>query len=646
MAQKSPLMKKIKAKLLKLYSEADTAVFLADLTQLLEVTSATPESLKAEPQQNHRNLPRIEDAALITYANSIESRLPQTNPLAALKAFLLKHKVNDAINMVHLLPFYPWDTDRGFSVTDYYQVHPYYGTWADVGALGEIVNLMFDFVANHASIQNPLVQGALIERHLNEDDSRYESFSRYKDFVIAYSHGALPKDDTLHDLARPRPNPVLTPYTVYENRDGNLFALLGKIDITRPGIDLTELGEGWVWTTFSRQKDEDGLETTRQVDLNFITPKVLFESIKILLFYVKNKASLIRLDAIGYIWKKLSSSSLHEPETHRLLEIIKDVMDLAAPETTLIAEVNEPQKTIHPYLGCPGHEESDLVYQFAHFPLAVYAVLTGNGSPYMKWLTSLEPFNGRQFITILGSHDGMGMKPVLGFLEQPEIDRLNRILINDYKALPNYAVLPGGKKIVYEVCATPWRLINNPKKNDPPPLSLARYRVVVALGLLVRGIPAFYINGLIGADNYLPLGGLDENRTINRQIHDAEELDRQLSDKSSHMQAVYLEIIRLLKIRRSQRAFHPEAPAAKPIYTQNPTIISALLETGSSGGDIFACVNVSPQTQQVILKKNPFRADSDVWHDLIANASLSPDQEGPFKITLNPFQTAWYRQGE
>lgn len=638
-------MEKIKTNLLKLYSETDTAMFLVDLKQLLAATSTALESEGAEPKRTTRNLPRIEDAALITYANSIESQVPQTNPLAALKAFLLKHGVNDAINLVHLLPFYPWDADRGFSVTDYYQVHPYYGTWADVAALGEVMGLMFDFVANHASIQNPLVQGALIERHLNEDDPRYGSFSRYKDFVTAYSHDNLPKDEVLRFLARPRPNPVLTLYTVYENTDGYIFALLGKIDVKGPGIDLKEIGEGWVWTTFSRQRDEDGLETTRQVDLNFSNPKVLLESIKILLFYVKNKASFIRLDAIGYIWKKLSSSSLHEPETHLLLEIIKDVMDLAAPETTLIAEVNEPQETILPYLGRFGHEESDLVYQFAHFPLAVYAVLTGNGSPYMNWLATLEPFKGRQFVTILGSHDGMGMKPVRGFLEKSEINRLNGILIDDFGALPNYAVLPGGEQIVYEVCATPWRLINNPKKNDPPPLCLSRYLAVVALGLLIRGIPAFYINGLIGADNYLPLGGLDENRAINRKIHDAEELDRQLSDESSHMASVFSEIIRLLKIRRSQGAFDPEAPAAKPIYTQNPTIISALLETGSGQGDIFACVNVSSQTQQVILEEDPFNTVGDTWHDLIANDAISWDQEGLFKITLNAFQAVWYQQG-
>jgi len=137
---------------------------------------------------------------------------------------------------------------------------------------------MFDFVANHASIDNPIVQGALISRHLPENDERYRNFSKYKDFVITYSDNNKPSNKQLKELARPRPNPVLTRYTVYEDLSGKLFAELGNI---RKGRFL---GKGYVWTTFSRSKRADGTEDTRQVDLNFANPLVLVESINILLF--------------------------------------------------------------------------------------------------------------------------------------------------------------------------------------------------------------------------------------------------------------------------------------------------------------------------------------------------------------------------
>lgn len=52
------------------------------------------------------------------------------------------------------------------------------------------MNLMFDFVANHASIENPLVQSSLIIRHINKDHPEYESHAKYEDFVwTTFSRG-------------------------------------------------------------------------------------------------------------------------------------------------------------------------------------------------------------------------------------------------------------------------------------------------------------------------------------------------------------------------------------------------------------------------------------------------------------------------
>ena len=70
--------------------------------------------------------------------------------------------------------------------------------------------------------------------------------------------------------------------------------------------------------------------------------------------------------------------------------------------------------------------------------------------------------------------------------------------------MPNYAYLSNGRKIVYEVCSTPWGLINDQEADEPFALKLDRYKVVLSLGLTIRGLPAIYINGLLGAKNYFP----------------------------------------------------------------------------------------------------------------------------------------------
>ncbi|MHA1974475.1 MAG: sugar phosphorylase, partial [Candidatus Hodarchaeales archaeon] len=88
------------------------------------------------------------DIIFNTYANSIQDN--KNSPLQVLRSFSAKYLKN-MINGIHILPFYPWDTDRGFSVLDYWQVDPRNGSWDDFSALGEVFEiLMVDLVLNHA----------------------------------------------------------------------------------------------------------------------------------------------------------------------------------------------------------------------------------------------------------------------------------------------------------------------------------------------------------------------------------------------------------------------------------------------------------------------------------------------------------------
>ena len=64
-----------------------------------------------------------------------------------------------------------------------------------------------------------------------------------------------------------------------------------------------------VWTTFSAD----------QVDLNYANYKVLLRVLDVLLLYIEKGASLIRLDAIAFIWKEIGTSCVHLPQTHELI---------------------------------------------------------------------------------------------------------------------------------------------------------------------------------------------------------------------------------------------------------------------------------------------------------------------------------------
>ena len=67
------------------------------------------------------------DAVLIVYGDQVTA--PDTAPLATLQR-LLSELLEGLISGVHILPFFPYSSDDGFSVIDYRQVDPALGSWA------------------------------------------------------------------------------------------------------------------------------------------------------------------------------------------------------------------------------------------------------------------------------------------------------------------------------------------------------------------------------------------------------------------------------------------------------------------------------------------------------------------------------------
>ena len=596
-------------------------------------------------------------------------------PLQILRRFasLVKAKV------VHILPFYPWDTDRGFSVMNYGAVDSSSGTWNDIEKLNETSELMFDFVMNHCSVENRLVQDSLIERHLDKNDPLYKrDYGEHKEFVIAFTNERaeeLEKSGAFSKLARPRPDSVLTDYFVakvtinvggvnYEvvkafmgkpqksytgfiNDYGMPEVFLGKVPADKlagtvhMGIvgNINIIGEGKVWTTFSRG-EQDGLNETRQVDLNFGNPKVFVEALVIALTYMEKGASYIRLDAVGYLWKELGATCLHEEKTHQILQAMQTILKIGAPGVRTIAEVNEPQEKSFEYVGDEENPEADMAYQFSHFPLAVHAVLTGNTKYYRDWLETIKGYGGKQFLLIYGSHDGMGLKPVMGLLPEDERAKMEDILINEFGAKPNKGKLPSGEEIIYEICATPWNLINNPDSNDPQKIQVKRYLSVAMLGLAHRALPGIYINGMLGAKNNPD--ALDENRTINRQVFDEADLFRNLSVPDEHMGQVMHTIIDLLNKRSHRKAFDVDGPPVRTVDTSDEAVIAEVLESSDGEETLLQVVNMSDRSIVVTIDLE----EEEALHTVLCDYLDSPGKmykviDEKLTVEIAPYQGMW-----
>ncbi|MER3461549.1 MAG: sugar phosphorylase, partial [Armatimonadota bacterium] len=248
------------------------------------------------------------DAVLITYGDQI--RAEGEPPLRTLHGFLREH-LQGVFSGVHILPFYPSTSDDGFSVVDFKAVEPELGSWPDVEAIGKDFRLMVDLVCNHVSASSPWFQGFL------QDDPKYRDY-----FITA------PPGTDLSAVFRPRALPLLTPFQ-------------------------TPSGEKLVWTTFSPD----------QIDLNYANPEVLLEVVSALLHYVRHGAQLIRLDAVGFIWKEVGTSCMHLEGAHRIVKLLRLVLDAVAPWVLLVTETNVPHRDNVAYFG-DGQDEAQMVYQF------------------------------------------------------------------------------------------------------------------------------------------------------------------------------------------------------------------------------------------------------------------------------------------
>ena len=124
------------------------------LQRLLEKIAAFRAQNPTQDQRRHGLSQR--DAVLITYGDMV--RTPGQAPLATLYDFLSEW-IGPAINTVHLLPFYPYSSDDGFSVLDYRAVDPRLGTWNDVERLASGYRLMFDTVVEPRFGRKQVVPG-------------------------------------------------------------------------------------------------------------------------------------------------------------------------------------------------------------------------------------------------------------------------------------------------------------------------------------------------------------------------------------------------------------------------------------------------------------------------------------------------------
>ncbi len=523
------------------------------------------------------------DALLITYADQVQE--PGVAPLQSLAAFCEKHLAG-IVSGVHLLPFYPWSSDDGFAVKDFFAVAPEFGTWDDIAKLRGQFELMFDAVFNHLSAQSDWFQRFL------RDEPGFRDF-----FVTVTGHPDLTQ------VVRPRALPLLTEFS-------------------------TARGPEKVWTTFSAD----------QVDVNAQNPRVLLALLEALLFYVQHGARFIRLDAIAYLWKEIGTPCIHRPQTHAVIQLLRAVLDEVAPSVQLITETNVPHADNLSYFG-DGTNEAQLVYNFALPPLVLHTVLRGDATRLTRWAGTLQaPSDRTTFFNFLASHDGIGLNPARGILSPAEIDFLAARCLA-HGGFINYKHDADGSKSPYELNIVYFDAVNDPTAAESQATQANRFLVTQSIMLSLAGVPGIYFHSLFGSRNDRA-GALQTgiNRRINRQKLARAGLAVELGTPESLRAVVFGRFGGLLKARREHAAFSPRA--AQQVLDADARLFAVLRIARQRPEWVLCLHNVTNQPVTLTVTATAAAAGTD-WTELLTQRSHSVGTSGTVRVTLPPYEVNW-----
>ncbi len=429
---------------------------------------------------------------LITYPDSLGANLPELH-------YALRKYFSRVIKGVHLLPFYPSSSDRGFAPITYDEVDPAFGTWDDVEKIGKDFDLIIDFMVNHISRQSVFFKDYIEKGPQSEYADMFLSFDKLgtKGWV---------KDEDLDKVYTRKPRP---PYQVLERPDGTLEK---------------------IWCTFESE----------QIDLDYNSPKTREVMRKFLIRLARNRPKMIRLDAIAYTTMEIGTSCFFlEPHIWELLEWFDDYA--SAFDTEILPEVHE-----HYSYQFKLSQKGYWCYDFSLPMLVLHAIYHKTTRRLRSWLRKCP----RKQITTLDTHDGIGVVDVAELLNPKEIDETMEELFKKGSNIKKTYSGPEYQNLdIYQVNCTYYSALGC---NDDA------YITARTIQFFTPGIPQVYYVGLLAGENDIDLVEKTKlGRNINRHNYSLEEIEQEIK------KPVVQRLLRLMEFRNNYPAFNGESRLLK-----------------------------------------------------------------------------------
>ena len=581
---------KILTKLSRLYGEDTAKEYMPELERICRVYYAykTEEMLERTKTLDPKNLFTEEDVILITYGDLI--REEGASPLTTLSKFCGLY-LKQTINTLHILPFFPYSSDRGFAIEDFETVDPELGSWKDIEDLASRYKLMFDGVINHVSSKSRWFQRFL------------DGTPHYKDFFISY--------DSYDDLTSEERSAIFRPRTT------DILTKFHTID-----------GEKHIWSTFSKD----------QIDLNYKNPEVLVRVIEILLLYARKGADIIRLDAITFLWANPGTSCANLEETHMIVKVFRDILDLVAPHVSIITETNIPHEDNISYFG-NGSDEAHMVYNFALPPLVLHTFYTKDTTRLNEWAESLKPpSETTAYFNFLDSHDGVGLMAVKDLLSHDEIQFIIR-RAREHGGYISYKTDKDGQEVPYEINITWFNALCREDGTPHTDLQVDKFIASRAMALALQGVPGIYLHSFFGTRNDIDVVSCPiSKREVNRKALDYNTLTKAIDDPDTLTSKIIRKLNSIISLRTKQSAFHPNG--AQKILKVKPEIFAVLRTSPNEDQHILSLINITDDEIQIAIPLREVQVLKQEWYDLISQDKHTFKDEN-ISLTLKPYDIVW-----
>jgi maltose alpha-D-glucosyltransferase/alpha-amylase len=493
------------------------------------------------------------------------------------------------VTTLWLLPFCPSPLrDDGYDIADYTDVHPDLGTLEDFKvflreAHRRKLRVVTELVINHSSDQHPWFQRS----------RRAPAGSRHRDWYVW--------SDTQERYPDVR--------------------IIFK-DFERSNWTWDPVARAYYWHRFY----------SHQPDLNFDSPEVRREVMRVLDFWFALGVDGLRLDAIPYLFEREGTNCENLPETHAFLKELRSHVDARWKDRMLLAEANQWPEEAVTYFG--DGDECHMSFHFPVMPRLFMSLHLEDRYPIIDILqqTPLIP-DSNQWALFLRNHDELTLEMVT----DEERDYMYRVYAHDAKARINLGI----------------------RRRLAPLLGNDRRRIELLNALLfsLPGTPVLYYGDEIGMGDNFYLGDRNGVRTPMQWSS-----DRNAGFSTANAQRLFLPVIidpeyhyesvnveaqrnnphsllnwmkRLIALRSRTRAFG--RGTIEFLHPSNRKVLAFIRAYGDE--QILVVVNLSRFVEYVELDLSKYKGMVAV--EMFGRNSLPPIGDLPYLMTLGPHSFYW-----